>query len=147
MSLIKFRPKTQDVFPSIFNEEMLFSPLFPASAFNRTGENWFPRIDVSEEPQHYSIEADLPGIRKEDVQLSFNDGILTIEGERKVESETKDKNYHCVERSYGKFVRSINIGTSVDASGIKANYKDGVLKVIVPKSERAKPKTSDIQAG
>ena len=75
----------------------------------------------------------------------MENGVLTIEGERKSEIEHNDKQVHRVERSYGRFVRSLNLGTNVDNSKIKANYKDGVLQLTVPKSEAAKPKAIDIQ--
>ncbi len=147
MSLIQFRPKHNDVVPSLWNEDMFLTPFFPASALKRNQEEWYPALDVSEDENRYRIEADVPGLRKEDVQLSFNEGVLTIEGERKQESQQKEKNYYRMERSYGKFLRSINIGTAVDANSIKANYKDGVLYIEVPKSEKAKPKSIDIHVG
>ena len=111
-------------------------------AFN--DEFFFPALDVSEDQGQYTVQVDLPGLAKENVHLSFKEGILTIEGERKSESEQKDKDYHRVERSFGKFTRSLNLGTGVNAQAIKAGYKEGVLTVIVPKAEQAKPKTIDI---
>ena len=92
-------------------------------------------LDVVEEKEQYVLKADLPGINKEDIKVSVENGILTIEGERKAETEQKDKQVHRVERSYGHFVRSLNFGTNVDSSKIQANYKDGVLQLTVPKSE------------
>ncbi len=147
MSLIQFRPKSQDPVREILNDEFFFGPYFPSSVLNRGLENFTPALDVAEEGNQYLIKADVPGFNKEDVHLSFDNGILTIEGERKNEIEQKDKKYHRIERSYGKFVRSVNLGAGVDALAIKANYKDGVLTVTVPKSERAKPKTIDISLG
>lgn len=101
-------------------------------------------LDVVEEKDQYVLKADLPGINKEDVKVSVENGILTIEGERKTEAEDKDKQVHRVERSYGRFLRSVNIGTNVDVSKIHASYKDGVLQLNVPKTEAAKPKSVDI---
>ncbi|MBF0570916.1 MAG: Hsp20/alpha crystallin family protein [Candidatus Omnitrophica bacterium] len=98
-----------------------------------------------EEKEQYILKADLPGIKKEDIKVSVENGVLTIEGERKTEAEHKDKHIHRFERSYGRFVRTLNLGTSVDQSKIRANYKDGVLELVVPKSEAAKPKAIDIQ--
>ena len=146
MSLIPFRTKQADPVREFFNDELFFAPFVSASAVNRA-QNWFPALDVAEESQQYTVKADLPGLSKEDVHVSFDNGVLTIEGERKAEEEKSDKNYHRVERTYGKFVRSINVGTAVDPQGIKANYKDGVLNLILPKSERAKAKTIDINVG
>lgn len=148
MSLIQFRKNQADPVREVFNDE-LFNAFFPL--MERTvGRNsclGFAALDVSEEHNSYTIKADLPGIKKEDVHLSFENGLLTIEGERKDETEQKDKNYHRIERSYGRFVRSLNLGTGVDGNQIQANYKDGVLEITVPKSEKAKPKAIDIKVG
>ncbi|MBF0490727.1 MAG: Hsp20/alpha crystallin family protein [Candidatus Omnitrophica bacterium] len=114
-------------------------------SLGRNALQGFSALDVSEEKESYTIKVDLPGIKKEGVHLSFESGILTIEGERKDETVEKDRNYHRVERTYGRFVRSLNLGTGVDSDKIQANYKDGVLEVIVAKSERAKPKAIDIK--
>ena len=131
MSLIQYRCGSADPVREFFGEGSAFAPFFAA-------------LDVSEEAGQYTIKADVPGLKKEDVNLSFDNGILTIEGERKNETEQKDKNYHRIERSYGKFARSLNLGTGVDAAAIKADYKDGVLTVTVPKSEKAKSTTIEI---
>jgi len=146
MSLIQYRKNQTDPLREILNEE-LFSPFFPLleRSLVRNSSQWFPALDVSEEKDGFTVKADLPGIKKEDVHLSFENGLLTIEGERKEEAEEKEKNYHRVERTYGRFVRSLNLGTGVDGNQIQANYKDGVLEIIVPKSERAKPKAIDIK--
>ncbi len=148
MSLIQYRKHQIDPLREILNDEF-FSPFFPlvGRSLVRNASQWFPALDVLEEKESYTIKADLPGIKKEDVRVSFENGLLTIEGERKEETEQKDKNYHRLERTYGHFVRSFNLGTGVDASKIQANYKDGVLEIVVAKSEKAKPKAIDIQVG
>lgn len=145
MSLINCKPQHQQAVSEHLNDELFWAPFF--AGFNRSVENFFPAFDVTEESAQYVIKVDLPGLSKEDVRISIDNGILAIEGERKVETEQKDKKYHRIERSYGQFVRSVNLGLGVDAQNIKANYKDGVLTVTVPKSERAKPKTIDINVG
>ncbi len=104
------------------------------------GDGWAPAVDVSENENEILVKADLPGLRKEDITVSLNDGVLTIKGERKYEDEKKEKNYHRIERAYGVFERSFNVGNSVDAAKIKANYKDGVLDLVLPKTESAQPK-------
>jgi HSP20 family protein len=149
MSLIHYRPKNSpaDSIQELLSDDFFYAPFFPASVYNKRNENWFPALDVSEDANQYTIEADVPGLKKEDVRLSFDNGVLTIEGERKSETEKKDKNYHRVERTYGKFVRSLNLGTGVDANAIRAHYKEGVLNITVPKSEKAKPKAIDIHVG
>ena len=108
------------------------------------GNLFRPAVDLTETDQHYLVKADLPGMKKEDIRVSVENGILAIEGERKSEAETKEKNYHRVERSYGRFVRSFNLGSAVDDARINANYKDGVLEITVPKVEKAKAKTIDV---
>jgi HSP20 family protein len=107
-------------------------------------ERWDVALDVVEEKEQYVLKADLPGINKEDIKVSLENGILTIEGERKSEAEDKDKQVHRIERSYGRFVRSLNLGTRIDDSKIRASYKDGVLQLNVPKAEAAKPKSIDV---
>ena len=101
-------------------------------------------LDVVEEKEQYVLKADLPGISKEDIKVSFEDGVLTITGERKAEVEDKDKQVHLIERNYGKFVRSLNMGTNVDQSRIRASYKDGVLQLNVPKAEEVKPRSIEV---
>ena len=128
MRFLTCRPQSSDVLNRFLDDDV-----------------WPVALDVVEEKEQYVLKADLPGITKEDIKVSVENGILTIEGERKSEAEQKDKQYHRVERSYGRFVRSLNVGTHVDTSKIKANYKDGVLELIVPKAEETKPKTVDIQ--
>ena len=140
MSLVQFcrKPETS------FNDDSFYGSFFPAME-KALGTQRFPAIDVSEEKDSFTLKADLPGIKKEDVHLSFENGILTIEGERKDETEQKDKNYHRIERVYGRFVRSFNLGTGVDANKIEAKYKEGVLEVVVAKSPETKPRSIDIK--
>ncbi len=113
--------------------------------FMSANQHWPVALDVIEEKEQYVLKADLPGLKKEDIKLSVEDGILTIEGERKLEAEQQDKQFHRVERSYGRFARSLDLGGQVDTAKIQASYKDGVLQLVVPKAEIAKPKAVDIQ--
>jgi HSP20 family protein len=129
---------------SVFNEDFFWGFPFVAGKPLVNAQSWAPAIDVSEDQTSYTIKADLPGLKKEDVRISLEEGILTIEGERKVETEHKDKSYHRFERSYGRFARSLNVGNAVDESKIKASYKDGVLEIIAPKAEKARARTIDI---
>jgi HSP20 family protein len=101
---------------------------------------WSPTIDVSETKDKVMVEADLPGLKKEDVKISVQDDSLIIKGEKRQEKEEKEADYHRVERSYGSFFRSIPLPTPVKKEKVKANYKDGVLKITMPKSEEVKPK-------
>ncbi|MCW9705857.1 Hsp20/alpha crystallin family protein [Fodinibius salsisoli] len=102
---------------------------------------WAPETDMSETDDAYSITVDLPGVPKEDVEVSFQDKRLVISGERKSEEEKKDEDYIRKERYVGKFVRSFTLPSAVKDDKIKASFKDGVLTVNVPKAETSKPKT------
>ncbi len=107
------------------------------------GSEWFgwsPSVDIAEDEKEYVVRAELPGLKKEDVNVSFEDGLLTISGERKQEQEQKERKYHRVECSYGRFNRSFSLPADTKPDQIKAEFKDGVLSVRVPKSESAKPK-------
>ncbi|HOK22457.1 MAG TPA: Hsp20/alpha crystallin family protein [Candidatus Hydrothermia bacterium] len=106
---------------------------------------WVPPIDVEETDNEYIIKAELPGVKKNDVKISATEDTLTISGERKIEREEKGKTYHKIEMNYGQFERSIKFPTEVIADKAKATYKDGILTVSIPKSEKAKPKELEIQ--
>ncbi len=101
---------------------------------------WLPAVDVIDEKDKLRIKADLPGVDKDNVEINIEDGILTIRGERKEEKEEKDKNYYRRECFYGTFERSISLPAEVDIEKAEANYKDGVLEIILPKKEVSKPK-------
>lgn len=104
------------------------------------GVDFTPSINVSETPQAYLIKAELPGVKKEDVHLTVENGLLTLRGERKYESEHKDEKVHRVETAYGSFARQFRVPEDASADGIEASYKDGVLHVRLPK---VPPKTSE----
>jgi len=101
---------------------------------------WVPSVDIAESEKHFEVIAEVPGLSKKDIHISVEDGYLTLSGERKLESEKDDKNYHRSERVYGKFERSFRLPKEVDAEAIKANYANGVLKIEIPKTEKALPK-------
>jgi HSP20 family protein len=107
--------------------------------------DWAPAVDIQETDKEYLIKAELPEMKKEDVKVEVLDGVLTIQGERTQEKEEKDKKFHKVERSYGRFVRQFAMPTGVDAVKVLADYKDGVLNVHLPKTEAAKPKSIDVK--
>ena len=140
MSIVKFNPFSDAVgFQSEMNR--LFDDFFPA---RREGNGntalWHPTVDVHEDEHSYLIDAELPGLKKEDVKVNFQDGVLTISGERKYENESKEKNAHRVERFYGKFSRTFNFPSTINGDGISASYDNGVLKITVPKAEEVKPR-------
>jgi len=104
--------------------------------------DWFPPVDISENEAEYLIAAELPGLKKEDVKVTMENGMLTVSGERKEEEGLR---YHRVERSYGSFSRSFAIPSDGDAGKVKAEFKDGVLMIRVAKSEAAKPKQIEVK--
>ena len=106
---------------------------------------WAPAVDVEETDKEYRIKADLPDVAKNDVKIGIEDGVLTIEGERKQEKEEKGKRYHRVERTYGKFVRRLTVPSDVAQGDVAADFKDGVLNVRLPKSPAAKPRAIDVK--
>ncbi|GAB5604976.1 Hsp20/alpha crystallin family protein [Sideroxyarcus sp. TK5] len=106
--------------------------------------DWSPSVDISETDDAYLIRGEIPGVKKEDVRLTVQDGMLTIQGERKMEKEEKNKKYHRVECSYGNFVRSFRMPDDADEDKVKAEFKDGMLNVTLPKSAKAKRKSINI---
>jgi HSP20 family protein len=112
---------------------------------NLTVADWMPTVDISETEGEYLIKAELPEVRKEDVKVTVENGVLTLQGERRQEKEEKGKKFHRVERSYGSFIRTFSLPEFVDESAVKAEYKDGVLNLHLPKSEKVKPKAIDVK--
>ena len=108
--------------------------------FQNTDKVWNPSIDVIESENDYEVKAEIPGMEKDDIKVSFEDNMVTLTGEKKRESEENDRNYRRIERSYGKFERSFRLPNGINVDEIKANYKNGVLSISMPKSEASKPK-------
>ncbi len=105
---------------------------------------WAPLVDIVEDEKEYLIKAELPEIKKDDISVKVEKGILSITGERKFEKEENGKKYHRVERSYGHFTRTFSLPDDADAEHVKAEFKDGVLLVHVQKAEKAKPKQIEV---
>ena len=152
MAIIRFNPVRD-----LLNVEREFNRMFRTFE-NRFGvskgeesengyENavWMPLTDIYETKNDYTIKADLPGMKKDDVKISFTDGQLSISGERVQEEETKDAKCHRVERTYGKLYRSFNLPKEIKEDKIKAEFKDGQLTITIPKADEVKPKEIDIK--
>ena len=144
MNLIRFEPfreleEMTNRLNRIFGKEI--QPPTPEGTF----ADWAPAMDVQETETEYLIKADLPDVKREDIKVSVEDGLLAVEGERKMEKEEKGKKFHRIERSYGKFVRRMAVPTDVDPAKVGAEFKDGVLNVHLPKSPVTKPKTIDVR--
>ena len=106
---------------------------------------WIPPVDIAEDDKEYSIKIELPGVNKEDLRVSVEGGVLSISGERKAEKEEKNKKYHRIERTYGSFARSFTLPEGTPTVKVSAEFKDGVLRVHLPKDEAAKPKSIDVK--
>jgi HSP20 family protein len=112
-----------------------------------TATAWAPALDISERKDAYLVTVELPGLKPEDLDITMEDGLLTIQGERHFTQESSEQQYHRVERRYGAFRRSITLPAHVTAEGIQASVEDGVLQILVPKAEEAKPKRIQVRPG
>lgn len=131
------------------------SSLFDWSPFRRSAlttaeENisvpeWAPLVDIAEDAKEYLIKVELPEVAKDDVKVTVESGTLTISGERKAEKEEKGRKFHRVERYYGRFERSFSIPDDAESDNVKAEFKDGVLRVHLAKSEKARPKQIEVK--
>jgi HSP20 family protein len=110
-----------------------------------TVAEWSPLVDITEDDKEYLVKAELPEMKREEIKINVHEDVLSISGERKYEKEEKGKKYHRVERAYGSFVRSFTLPEDADGSKINAEYKEGVLKIHLPKSEKAKPKSIEVK--
>ncbi len=147
MALIRWEPVRElNTIQSEMNR--LFNTLFDAPApANGAARRWIPAMDLVETADDFVLRADLPGLSEKDVNIEFEDSVLTISGERKSEHEEKKEGYYRVERSYGSFSRSLTLPEGVDPDAVKASFDRGVLEVRVPKPEQRKPRKVSISVG
>ena len=126
---------------------MLFGDFFGVDKHGEETDfiRWVPRVDIVEQDGGYELVADLPGLKKEDIKIEIQDNMLTLRGEKKLEGEKKDKNYRLCERYHGEFVRTFALPENVNRDGIVAEFKDGVLKLEIPKTEKAQPKQIEVK--
>ena len=150
MAIIRWNPMRDLVsvereFNKIFNS--LDRKFTLGDSENEEFENavWMPMTDILEDDNQYYLNIDLPGIKKEDVKINYSNGQLSVSGERKQETVEKNAKYHRVERSYGKYYRSFTLPQKIKENEINAEFKDGQLKVSIPKSEEVKPKQLEIK--
>ena len=108
--------------------------------------SWNPSVDVFETDNEIVLKAELPGMNAKDIEVRLENNILLLKGERHFEKEAKEENYHRIEREYGSFSRSFSLPTAVDGDKVTADYKDGVLKIVLPKKEERKPKPIKVAA-
>jgi HSP20 family protein len=139
-----------DPFRNLFDLQREINQLFESNAHGASREGvalstWTPAVDIYEDEQSFMIKAELPEVSREDVKVGLNDNVLSISGERRVENEDKREGYHRIERSYGQFYRSFTLPPNVNAEAINAEFKDGVLRLTLPKREEAKPKQIEVK--
>lgn len=142
MAIIRWNPfqelhVMQDAINKLFDET--FSSRYPKKHAEE-GSVFSPLVDIYETKEEIRMDIELPGMKLEDIRVNIEEDSLNIEGERKDETVQKDRNYHRVERVYGKFSRSFNLPSNIDKEKINANFKEGVLKITLPKKESVKPK-------
>ena len=144
-----------DPFRELDELQNRLSSLFGRAPLRRNGDKdeaitvaeWAPLVDIVEDDNEYLIKAELPEVKKEDVKVTVQDDVLTISGERTFEKEEKGRKYHRMERAYGSFARSFTLPEDADGEKLAAEFKNGVLKVHLPKSEKAKPKSIEVKIG
>ena len=138
MAIVRWEPARELASMEIDRLNRMFADFY-GEAFSRA--TWSPAVDIYETDSHEVVlKAELPEMKREDINLTFENGVLTIKGERKLEQETTKEQFHRVERHHGTFSRSFTLPNTVDASRISAAYKDGVLTIRLPQREEAKPK-------
>lgn len=122
-------------------ESRLFEPFFrfPYVTEEMQSSAWNPPVDVLEETERILVKVEVPGVDEKDLHVTFEDGLLTVSGERQFERKD-DRNYHRIERAYGSFTRTFSMPRSVDAAQITASYRNGVLEIAIPKKEESRPK-------
>jgi HSP20 family protein len=138
----------QDRINQLFREP--FGTLRNFGPFNEQGltaSNFVPPVDIFEDAHNITIQAELPGMQEKDIDISLENNLLTISGERKLENEDKKDNFHRIERSYGRFTRSFTLPPAVDPENVTAEFTNGLLKITVSKREETKPKQIKIGVG
>jgi HSP20 family protein len=146
MTIVRWEPFRE---LSTLQNEMnrLFNTVFDAPSPANGGSTlrrWMPAMDLVETADHFVLRADLPGMSQDDVKIEFEDGTLTVSGERKAEHESKNEGYYRVERAFGAFSRSLTLPQGIDPEAVTANFENGVLEIRVPKPEERKPRRIEI---
>lgn len=125
----------------------LFEESFVAPSFTRRGQGFVPALDLSETDDAFLVEATVPGLKPEDLEITVENNVLTIKGEMRQESEDRKRNYHRVERRYGQFQRTIALPSTVKADQIQASLSNGILRLEIPKAEEVKPRRIAVNVG
>ena len=125
--------------------DKLWEDFFGGGELVAPESGWLPAVDISETKDAIKVKAELPGMEPKDVEISLTGDILTIKGEKKQKTESKDENYHRIETRYGSFSRAIRLPVAVQADKIEASYEKGVLSIVLPKKEEVKPKQIEVK--
>ena len=152
MNIVKWQRPTLATWPSFGRlsdlrdeiDRLFESPLSELTRTSQLLSGWTPALDVYENKDNFVVKAELPGMKREDIEVSLHDGSLSISGERKTESKHEEGEVYRAERFFGRFQRTVTLPTAVAAEKVQAAYKDGVLTITLPKTEEAKPKKIDV---
>jgi HSP20 family protein len=147
-AILRRRPRTMlgdPLFRRFFDDDV-FNPQNLLTRWNETlgEEAWLPAVDIREDDDKFVFTAELPGLTREQVDITIEEKVLTISGERNFESKEDNKNYHRIERSYGSFSRSFSLPHDIDQEGVNAAFENGLLEITLPKSEATKPRRIEI---
>ena len=153
MNLIRYEPTSLPTFPLYREMEEMTDRLNrffgtwtrPNGKELLTVTDWTPVVDIQETDIEYLVKVELPEVKKEDVKVTVENGVLTLQGERKQEKEEKGKKFHRIERSYGSFLRTFTVPLDTDETKVAADFKDGILKVHLPKTEKPRPKAIEVK--
>jgi len=151
MNLIRYEPTTFPFFREMEEVSDRLNRFFGGRLRGNGGKesltvtDWMPAVDIQETEAEYLVKAELPEVKKEDVKVTVENGVLTVQGERKQEKEEKGKKFHRVERSYGTFLRTFAVPLDAEENKVAADFKDGILRVHLPKTEKPRPKAIEVK--
>jgi HSP20 family protein len=139
-----------DPFRDLLSLQNEMTRLFSRAAGEGSGEtgwgSWTPALDINEAPDRYTVYCELPGVKPDQVDITVNEGVLTVRGERKFYEAQNEENFHRVERRFGAFQRTITLPSAVDSDKIEATFDHGLLTIVIPKAETAKPRRIEVKA-
>ncbi len=149
MAITRWKPINAEMRPWWFDTMSPISRMMDEFMANqRTGDMmaWGPNVDIVENSDNFEIHAELPGVKQEDVNITLDNNVLTLSGEKKQEVKEENKGNYCrIERSYGRFERSFSLPNTIKAEAVRASFDDGVLRITLPKAEQAKSRTISIE--
>jgi HSP20 family protein len=151
MNLIRYEPTTFPMFREMEEMSDRLNRLIGGRIRPNGGKesltvtDWTPVVDIQETETEYLIKAELPEVKKEDVRVTVENGVLTLQGERRQEKEEKGRKFHRIERSYGAFLRTFTVPLDAEETKVAADFKDGILRVHLPKAEKPRPKAIEVK--